>query len=537
MQHDTLTRRAVHCSLGVMALLMLLVFRDFSMSGDEASQIQIGRNTYVYLCRTLGFLPGSTASIKLDNYSGLFGVITTNLAYWMPWADEILLRHFIIAITGFFSIVYAGKTARLLWGRTAELLTIWLLFCSPRFFGASMNNSKDIPFSLGMMMLAYFLLRIAQSAPRIERKHFIGLFFALFIAIGVRIGGLPFCGVYCLVTFIWLTATHWRNARPYVQRLALWLTGTGLLAFLTAIIFLPKVSSNIPLGTLKALRNFSNYHLALTMLYNGRDIPTSEPPWHYLPVWVGITIPIVVLLLFAAALLLIARGPRFQTLLLLGMVLFPWLLIVVNHSPVYDAWRQFYFIYPPLVVLAGGAAGVLWNGIERPVAQLAFTALFIAGLLPPVLWSIRWHPLENVYFNEAVGGAQGAYGRFETDYYGEAVALACKKLLRQPAFSALLKDSIYVADNVPSQVVYYLKKANPRIAVRHLLYDARESGHWDYALWATRGIDSFRRRGDWPPAGNGGLGSGRWGAAHCYCEAAMIFFPIFCHPGTGTYNR
>ncbi len=494
-------RRVVQVSLALMALLMLLVFRDFSMSGDEASQIQIGRNTYVYLCRTFGFLPGSTQGIKLDNYSGLFGVITTNLAHWLPWCDEIHLRHFVIACTGLLTIVYAGKTARALWGRPAELLVIWMLFCSPRFFGAGMNNSKDIPFALGMTVVAYFLILIAQAAPRLERRHFAGLFAGLFIAIGVRIGGLVFAGVYVAFTAGHLIWRYRRSNRAFARQMLVWMCGMGLASFLAAIAFLPRVWANIPLNTLKALHNFSNYHLALTMLYRGQDIPTANPPWHYLPVWVGITVPVAVLILFGVAVMLILRGPRFATALLLLMVLFPWLSIVLNHSPVYDAWRQFYFIYPPMVILAGGAASRLWAMISRPAAQLAAAIFFIAGLLPPVLWSIRNHPLESVYFNEAVGGLHGAFGAFETDYYGESVEIACRKLLRQPAFRTRIEDSVYVANNVPSQVVHYLKAASPRIAVKHLLYDARDEWPWDYALFATRGIDSIGRRQDWPPSG------------------------------------
>jgi hypothetical protein len=495
------TTLAVQISLGIMAVAMLLLSRDFSMSGDEASQMQIGRNTYVYLCRAFGFLPGPTEGIKLDNYSGLFGVITTNLAHWMPWWEEVHLRHFVVAITGFFAIFYAGKTSRLLWGRTAELLTIWMLICSPRFFGASMNNSKDIPFALGMMMVGYFLLCIVQSAPRLERRHLIGLFFGVFIAVGVRIGGLVFCGFYAAVAFGWLATKHWRAARPFVLKAALWMGVTGLAAFLAAIIFLPKVWTNIPLNTARALQKFSNYYVGFTQLYQGRDIPTTNPPWHYLPVWVGITVPVVVIGLFAVVLVLITRYPRFSTIFLLLMVVFPPLITVAKGAPVYDSWRQFYFIYPPMVVLAGGAGAWLWERIERPAAQLACSLLFFALLAPPVLWSIRNHPLEHVYFNETVGGVDGAYGRFETDYYGDGIELACRKLLQQPAFAAPIADSIYVANNIPTQVIYYLKKANPRIAIRHIGYEKRDTARWDYGIFATRGVDSFLKRGIWPPAG------------------------------------
>lgn len=493
--------RAVQISLGLMAVVVLVCSQDFSMSGDEASQIQIGRNTYMYLCRTLGLLPGSPSGIKLDNYSGFFGVVTTNLSNWMPWWDEIDLRHFVIAITGFFSIFYAGKTARTLWGRTAELFTIWMLFCSPRFFGAGMNNSKDIPFTLGMIMSAYFLLRIFQAAPHIARKHFVGLFFGLFITIAVRIGGLVFCGFYAAVVFCCLAYRH-RAANPrFVRQLALYLAAAGITAFLAAIVFLPKVWPNIPLNTARALQNFSNYYVGFTMLYQGQDLPTTNPPWHYLPVWVGITIPVIVLLLFFSAIFFIARRPRFSTLFLLLMVLAPWLITVAKNSPVYDSWRQFYFIYPPMAVLAGGAAAKLWDLIERPVSHLAFLLLFVAGLSAPVLWSIRNHPLEHVYFNEIIGGADGAYGKFETDYYGDGIELAVQKLVRNPQFKVPVDDSLYVANNVPTQVIHYLKKASPRIAVRHIGYEGRDTTRWDWGIFATRGLDTLLKRRDWPPAG------------------------------------
>jgi hypothetical protein len=493
-------RIAIDISLGIMALVMLYCSHDFSMSGDEASQIQIGRNTYVYLCRVLGFLPGNPGDVKLDNYSGLFGVVTTNLSNWMLWWDEIDIRHFMIAITGLLAICYSGKTARLLWGRGAELLTILLLFCSPRFFGASMNNSKDIPFALGMIMSTYFLLCIVRSAPVLQRKHFVGLFFGLFIAIGVRIGALMF-GVYALVAFGWLAIAHWRGHRAYVQKLALFLCLTALASFLAAIIFLPRVWPNIPINTLKALHNFSNYYVAITMLYGGQDIPTSEPPWHYLPVWVGITIPVVVVLFFVVSplLLLRAKAGRVQVLLLYLVALFPWISIVVNHSPVYDAWRQFYFIYPPIAVLAGGTAWALWGLLEREVSRFAFGLLLVAGLLPPVLWSVRNHPLENVYFNELVGGLRGAYGHYETDFYGESVEIASRKLLKQEAFRRPLKDSVYVVNNVPTQINHYLKAHDPLISVRHIAYEHRDQFNWQYGVFATRSLDNLLERSDWPP--------------------------------------
>lgn len=494
------THRLITASLAIMGITMVLCSRDFSMSGDEVSQMQIGRNIYVYLGRTFGLLRGSTDHIKLDNYSGLFGVLSTGLAYWIPWVDEIYLRHFLIAITGFATIVYAGKTARLVHGSTAQLITIWMLFCSPRFFGSSMNNSKDIPFALGMMMTAYFLIRIIRAGPVIVRQHFAGLTTALFIAIGVRINGIVFCGLYGLVVLCAL-AWKWRRAPgSYGVRLAGWLTVSGLVAFLGAIIFLPRVWPNIPLNTLKALHNFSNYHVAITMLYNGSNIPTSEPPWHYLPVWIGITVPLVVLLFLLLSPLLLLKSDKRPIGLLMLMVLFPLAGTVAAHSPVYDGWRQFYFIYPPLVVLAGMAAAEVLTLHRDAWYRRAIAGLLIINLILPVAWSVFNHPLENVYFNELIGGVDGAFGRFETDYYGESVATATQKLLKYTkAYPS--KDSLRVLSNVPTQINYYLGKADPTILRIHTGPDWSGIKQWDYGVFYTRGLDSLPVRKDWPPVG------------------------------------
>ncbi len=495
-----LIQRMTILSLVLMGIVMLWLSGDFSMSGDEASQIQIGRNIHVYLGRSLGFIPGETHSIKLDNYGALFGVISTGLTHLFPNSDEIRIRHLMIAITGLFAIFYAGRTARLLHGGVAELLTIWMLFCSPRFFGASMNDSKDIPFALGMIMSTYFLLRITRDAPIIIPRHFLGLCVGLFIAVGVRIGGLMF-GLYALIAFAWLTIRHWRNSKAYIIRLGIWLLGVAITAFFAAIIFLPFVWPHIILGTLKALQKFSNYYVALTMLYQGQDLPTSEPPWHYLPVWIGITIPVIVLLLFLVSPVMLRRKLDFPALLLVFTILFPWLSIVIGHSPVYDAWRQFYFIYPPIVVLAGMCAAEIISLMKTPMSKALVATSIGICLLPPLVWSARNHPLENVYFNEIAGGVDGAYGKYETDYYGEGTERACKKLLQQGVFRRPLSDSVYVLNNIPTQINYYLKKHDPKIVTMHMSYEKRDSVNWDFGIFYTRGLDSLLKRKDWPPAG------------------------------------
>ena len=170
-------------------------------------------------------------------------------------------------------------------------------------------------------------------------------------------GCLAPVGVYALIAFAILARKYWTSNRKFVWKALLALTLTALFSFAAAIVFLPFVWPNLLMASARSIQVFSNYHIGLTMLYRGQDLPTSLPPWHYLPVWIGITTPVVILILFiASGIFLFRRNGISEALILWSTVLFPWILILVLHSPVYDAWRQFFFIYPPMVVLAGMAA-------------------------------------------------------------------------------------------------------------------------------------------------------------------------------------
>lgn len=490
----------IRISLFVIGSVMMWLSQEFSMSGDETAQIRIGRDTYMFLCRALGLVPGAKEDIVLSHYGGLFGVISTNVSHWFPKYDEIQIRHFLIAITGFVTIWYAGRAARLLQGPVAELICIWMLFCSPRFFGASMNNSKDIPFAMGMMIAAFYLLRIINNAPVLRWRQFLGVFTGLAFAIGIRIGGLMF-NVYFLSAFVWIAVKYWNDYRRQVIRIGIASAITSLAAFCVGIIFMPIAYYNLPLMTYRALDAFSNYRLAVTMLYRGKDIPTWEAPWHYIPTWIGITIPLVILLLFLVSPFLRPWKLKFNWIVLAAMVLFPPLFAIIKGAPVYDGWRQFYFIYPPLVAIAAIAGADLLRLTTNKGLRLLFAAFIALNLLQPLGWAALNHPLQSLYFNPLAGGINGAAGRYETDYYGEATELATRKLLRQPAFRKPLRNPVHVLENIPPQINHYLKRYDSSIQIHHKPYEWRDTLEWDYAIFFTRGIDSIGKRRDWPPAG------------------------------------
>jgi hypothetical protein len=163
-------------------------------------------------------------------------------------------------------------------------------------------------------------------------------------------------------------------------------------------------------------------------------------PRSYLPVYLAIKLPLA---LWAGSLLALAfaalpqwPGQRQQAWMrgevgfVAFVILFPILLQIALHSPIFSGMRHFLFVVPPLAVLAG----IGWHGLiatfqhrSRPLA-----AGVAGGLAALLAWNgsilVRLHPHEYLFYNALVGGLQGANGRFATDYWVNSMPEAVRGL-------------------------------------------------------------------------------------------------------------
>jgi hypothetical protein len=91
------------------------------------------------------------------------------------------------------------------------------------------------------------------------------------------------------------------------------------------------------------------------------------------------------------------------------------------HSVLYDGWRQLYFAYPPLLLLAlrGLVAAWRWRppGLVPRAGWQSALALGMAACLAGIVGTMaQLHPLENLYFNALAGPHPEQ--RYEYDYWG-----------------------------------------------------------------------------------------------------------------------
>jgi hypothetical protein len=68
-----------------------------------------------------------------------------------------------------------------------------------------------------------------------------------------------------------------------------------------------------------------------------------------------------------------------------------------------------------MFLAAGFGIDWMFNRLTRPAYRSVFLFLII---LPGLISSVRLHPYEYVYYNNLIGGLDGAAHRFEMDYWG-----------------------------------------------------------------------------------------------------------------------
>ncbi|MBN2502245.1 MAG: hypothetical protein JXB38_15790 [Anaerolineales bacterium] len=217
------------------------------------------------------------------------------------------------------------------------------------------------------------------------------------------------------------------------------------------------------------------------VLFNGQQYFADALPHTYLPTLlsVQITIPVLILFLLGVGLLVIriwkkdAEWPRL--VIVAGWFFIPFTLAVILQPNMYDNFRHFLFILPPIFLIAGLGVDFLYEQI-KPKAVWAVIALLV--VLPGMLTIAQLHPYEYVYYNRLVGGTEGAYQRFEMDYWLTSYRAAAEYLNENAP-----PDSKVVVWNYDRMLETYIRP-DIQLASHHVV-DEQGCGY-DYAVVSSR---------------------------------------------------
>lgn len=417
----------------ILAALVAVTFGDYGVTFDEDVQDQYGRFILSWYASG-GADRAAVEFLDLFYYGGLFDTLAA-LANLVSPFGHFETRHLLNGIAGLVGLAGAWRLARRLGGPLAGAAAVLLLAAMPSWYGMMFNNPKDIPFAAAMVWSIHYLTLIAESPGRVPWRVVTRFGLAAGCCLGVRIGGLlviAYLGAVLCLPALELRRQPRAAAAAVAGGLVRVLLPGVALAWAVMLLVWPYAQLAPLAHPIDAYRHFSGFEPGIETLFMGEEVNEIHRPLAYLPVYLGIKLPMLVLVVLAAALGLGLSGlrrhglPRRLVPLALGLG-FPIAFVLVTRPELYDAERHFLFLLPLLAVTCGLAVAALAERLSRAAGVVAMTA-GLAALVPHIGKLVELHPYEYTFYNGLTGGLAGARDRFEADYWGASLTEAARRL-------------------------------------------------------------------------------------------------------------
>jgi len=334
---------------------------------------------------------------------------------------------------------------------TIALLGVILLFITPRIFGDSFQNTKDIIFLTFIIISTYFFFEA------IEKENYKNLIlFSLFSAIStsVRMFGvfLPFS--FLLMQFILIRK---KNYKKIIFNSSLFI----ITFFLFLILIWPLLWEN-------TFENFKSYFELLSsygsgkVFFLGKYYNSDLVPYTYLPIWIVISTPVLHLILFSYGFFILSKRLYGRLInlkinssvndfwrgkneskdfsMLTSFILTLCGLIFFNLK-FYNSWRIGYFLYFFIIYFAVFA---LYITLAKKRFNLRIKILFKIFLIIFFLLTIYrifiYHPYQSYYFNILVPNS--IKNNVEVDYTGLSAIHFLNKMIEENQSKKLIKIGV-----------------------------------------------------------------------------------------------
>ncbi len=421
-------------------VLGLNVFKDYGMSWDEAHQRTVAMLVSNYVLEndnTLLNTPhpkyhGPVVPVVLFSLEKLLGLEASRTKVLL-WHFGNFLFFFLGVLFFYFLCVHRFKSWKI------ALLGALFLILSPRIFAHAFFNHKDLPFLSVFIICIYSLIRLLEkkTTPRICVHALLCA-----ILIDIRIPGviLPSLTVFLLGMDCFLAPDRKQAFFIFMRDFSVFCSAT----IIFVVLLWPSLWEN-PLGEFINAYNFmKKIQWGGTVLYLGRFIESNNLPWHYIPVWISITTPLLYMIFFLLGLFFMGahffKFPlEFYRKRKIDLICFIWFflpiaMILIHKSTIFDGWRHLYFIYPAMILISLNGLVCLWkflNNIKNRKAFVILSSLVIMLVVFSVTKTAylmtRDHPYQNVHFNFLAGSDKRH--RFELDYWGLSYREALEYIL------------------------------------------------------------------------------------------------------------
>ncbi len=423
-------------SYAVVFVLLIIGFFSYERYGiawDEFGQRDIGYKTYDKITGQRDEL----STFKDKDYGVALElplVFLENTLGYTDSQDIYLMRHivahilFLLGGLCFYFLLYYIYQKPLL-----ALGGLLIYVMHPVLYAHSFFNTKDIP------LMSFFVVCML-ALWNYHRKN--GIFHLLLLStccsvlINLRLSGLFFVAIVSLYFLLDFFAK--RNWKVFLSHSTIFFSTLCLLVWM----MWPYLWEHPIANFIDAFKSMTSFRWEGETNFMGMMTPSTKLPMCYIPVWIVITNSIVITIFFSigCVLLIIYLVKNIENKSFNARQKFLWfslLLIILTLTSIlilkpvlYDAWRQFFYLYPFFLIVALFPLSRLYSFKKGKVLTFIILGYVVIHY---GLNIVSLFPYSHIYFNEVMNKQERNWLRhhYELDYWGTAYKEAFERILKE----------------------------------------------------------------------------------------------------------
>lgn len=504
-----LKKHPIFILLAVNLIIGLLTFQSYGLSWDEplfydyAKALQAAYNPEAWFSGSFDLqqafgASGSDHANRGPAYIVLAQpVVSLLLSIDLDEASAWHLTNFLVFQIG----VYLFYQFTLRWvSPSTALFTSSLFSWQPLLWGHSFINPKDIPFLVFFLGAVHFGFELVDELVLNKKVQWTTIITAAFfvgISTSIRVLG-PLASILTLCYAL----TRIQKI-PHIELAKSIAAYTGL-SLLVVFATWPYLWMNPLQNFIEVFGFMSDNPTQLNVLFNRQYYQADELPHRYLPILMIYTLtePIWGLFLSGLGIALWKSDTkkRVTLLIILAWLIIPAGYVMLRTPPMYDGYRHFLFMLPPVFFFSGFAFEYLILWIKNIPARFLSAALILGfGIIP----LFQLHPYQYAYYNLFAGGVGGVFRNYETEYW-----LTCYKEAVETFNQTAPPNAVLVVKREPYIAEYYTR---PDITVLDYRTDMKKTQTGDFILINSRSNEDIKVMKDAPIY----LKVGRDGADFC----------------------
>ncbi|MDP6042424.1 MAG: glycosyltransferase family 39 protein [Candidatus Latescibacteria bacterium] len=274
-------------------VVIFLTFHEYGVTSDEHHHVKYGADIFHWY---FSLFQNHTVfqSVNTWLYGGFFDLTAYLLAYALP-LDIYDTRHLYCAVIGLLGVVAAYRIGCLFGGPRAGFVAALCLVLTPRYYGHTFNNTKDIPFAVFYLWSVYYLIAGLGKLPHLSRRDCVKMGVAIGLTMAIRSSGVVlffYLGVCLVLWTVWQRRSEGKvDVFGLVKQVGL----VVLVSYVVLLPFWPWMQLHPLTGLWDGVLLFASFGEVHYSFFEGSYVASDGIGWYYAPKWLLLTLPEFVL--------------------------------------------------------------------------------------------------------------------------------------------------------------------------------------------------------------------------------------------------